>query len=238
MANELFTRIKHMAPHFRFNPKLKLKKAYVAFFAVVPLLTLLSVISVPCPVCSGTGSISSIGMGDVVISRIDYSIKSINTIDTCLSYRIYNYDVIMTVQNISKTRTAAGFIKLAIVDYTTNKILATQVTDIQVPPLSEVTKLFTVMFGLSLDSPTTTQIVAEPVYTKLECKSCEGTGKISLNSLPLVNLMKDRITQAQSVSVLPVIPPEPTEISEFDIGQEYNTDQWIQLHPDGETDIQ
>jgi hypothetical protein len=49
--------------------------------------------------------------------------------------------------------------------------------------------------------------------------------------LPLLNLMQTGSGSAGSFSVLPIIPPETTGISWFDRGQEYNTDQWIILHP-------
>jgi hypothetical protein len=222
-----------MTLNFKFK-KIYFKKAYLAFFAAVPLLTMLSLINVPCPICGGTGEISSTGMGDVVVAKIDYSLKAANSVDTCLSYKTYDYDVIMTVQNNSKTTDASGYINLALVDYNTNRVLDSRPTEIVVPASSEVTKLFPVRFGVPLDSPTTTQIVAEPIYTKIDCKACNGTGKIALNALPFVSLMKDQITRALSVNIVPVVPPEQTEISEFDIGQEYNTDQWAILHPDGQ----
>ena len=208
------------------------KKSYLAFFAVVPLMTLLSVISILCPVCEGKGYISSIGMGDVIVSHLDYSLKSVSSRDACLAYRIYTYDVIMTVENNSTSRNAAGYIKMVLVDYTVNNVLDSRVTEIVIPAGSEVTKLLTVEFGLPLDSPETTKIQAEPVYTKLPCQTCGGTGRVSLNSWPLVNLMKNRMTNAQSISILPVVPFVQEEISEFDVGQQYNTDQWSVLNPD------
>ena len=68
------------------------------------------------------------------------------------------------------------------------------------------TVAFTTTFTTSLDSPAATNVTAEPVLLKKACPVCGGSGRISLNRLPLVNLMNKSFTAGQQIE-LPNLSP-------------------------------
>jgi hypothetical protein len=217
-------------------PHIKLQKKYIAFFAVTPLLLMVSVVKTTCPICDGTGVISSSGMGRVAVARLDSTLVDQHTVQGCLNYIAYTYNIVLTLQNGSDTQDASGYVRMALIDYKTSKILATQYAEVIAPKSTMASTGFTVVFTIGLDSPTTTTVMAEPVLSNAKCKACNGTGKIALNYLPLLRNMKQSFTNVQRLSTIPVqLPPaNMADLPEILVGQEYSTDQWIIEHPNGQ----
>ena len=214
--------------------KIRVKKQYFAFFTVVPLLLLLAVIKTPCPLCDGKGVISSTGMGEVTIIKVDSSLQEVGSIEGCINYIVYTYNIMLTLQNNSKTQDATGYVRLGLVNYKTSSLLASQYSLVTVPANMQIQTVSTTQFMIGLNSPTTTQVTAEVVLDEAQCKACGGTGKVSLNYQPLVNGMKKSFAKVQRIAVAPAIPPAIMEdlAHEYD-AQAYNTDQWILEHPEG-----
>lgn len=212
------------------------QKKYIAFFTVVPLLFVLALIEAPCPICDGEGIISSTGMDKVVILNMDTSLQSVTTVESCFHFRIYTYNILMTLQNNSLQQDAAGYVRLGLIDYTKGTILFTNYSIVEVPATTLVQRFFGVTFAVDLDSPTTTHVTAEVITSSAPCKSCNGTGIVALHYLPLLNSMKKTFTEVQRVAVTPIqqIEIDPADIPEELLAQEWNTDQWILEHPEGE----
>ncbi len=217
----------------QFWPGHKVQKRYVAFFVVVPLLFLLAFIKVPCPICDGTGEISTTGMGEVVVTHVDATLKSVGVVAGCVNFVVYNYDVALTLQNNGKLVDANGYVWLGLVDYKTSKLLASQYVLVGVPANTEIQTTFSTTFSVGVDAPTTTQVMAEIILNNAPCQACNGTGKVALNNAPLLGAMKQTYAKEQQVSVAPIAPPAMVEVSPEEwIGQWDTNDQFRLQHPD------
>lgn len=212
----------------------RLQKKYFAFFTIVPLLLVTAVVKVPCPVCDGTGDISSTGMGQVTILKTDSSLVSVGDVQGCLNYRVYVYNVVVTLQNAGIVD-GAGYVRVGLIDYTTSRVLATQYNQVYVPAKTQASNAFQSVFTVALDSPTTTLVQAETVLTSTECKACSGTGKVALNNLLFARGLKKSILESQRVAVSAYTPQiiNPGDMPEELVGQEGNTDWWYIEHPEG-----
>ena len=214
--------------------KFKIQKRYLGFFTVVPLLVLLSIIKAPCPICGGTGYVSTTGMGEVKVVRVEATIQSAGLAQGCLNYIAYTYNVTLILQNNGKLVDANGYVKLGLVDYKTSTLIGTQYALVTVPAGMEIQTTFSTTFTVGLDAPTTTNVTGEILLNNAPCQACNGTGKVALNYEPFLKAMKQTYAVKQQVSVMPVAPPSiMLEIPEDWIGQEYMTDQWILEHPSG-----
>lgn len=212
----------------------KLKKRYVAFFVAVPLLFLLAIVKAPCPICGGTGNISTTGMGEVKVVRVDSSLQNVGLVQGCLNYVIYSYSVSLMLQNDGKLIDANGYVRLGLVDSATSKLLGTQYTLVTVPANMVIQTTFVTTFTVGIDAPTATRVTAEVMLNNAPCQACNGTGKVAFNNVPFLSAMKQTYAREQQVAVVPVAPPPiMAEIPPEDwIGQEGMTDQWYFEHPD------
>ena len=211
---------------------LKLQKKYFAFFTIVPLLAITALIKTPCPVCDGAGSISSSGMGQVSIVKTDSSLVSIGDRQGCLNYRVYAYNVVVTLRNGGIIE-GLGYIRVGLIDYTTSRVLSTQYYQVYVPANSQASNAFQAIFTIGLDSPTTTMVQAETVLTSTKCKACDGTGHVALNNLLFARGLKKSILDSQRLAVSPYTAPvmQEGDMPEELVGQENNTDWWDIEHP-------
>ncbi len=189
------------------NTKFKMQKKHLAFFTIVPLLALTAFIKVPCPVCGGTGQISSTGMEDVHIINLDTKEVSIFQAG-CDSYRVYQYDIKLTLENWGE-HDAGGYVNLILVDYQTGKVLDdTAFTVVEVPAKTSVEHTTTSYFSMmtTVDMPNRTTVAAQVLKSNVPCKACEGTGKVALNSWALSKNLKDAFVESQRVAT-PALPP-------------------------------
>lgn len=216
-----------------FKSGIKIQKKYIGFFTVVPLLLLTAIIKVPCPVCNGTGEISNTGMSNVSVVSIQDTLQSEVSFDNCLSYRVYTYNVVLTLKNTSLDVNAMGYVELGIVDNTTFKLLGVQSEVAVVPASQQVQNFFTVTYWLASELPASTSMVANIDLSNSPCVVCDGTGKVSLNQWLLAKLHKTQITQTQLIYATPldVSTPPDVDTPEVLIGQEFSTDNWAEDNP-------
>lgn len=172
--------------------KSRLKVKFVAFFAVVPILIVTALVTVPCPVCDGTGSINSTPNTDKVsILEMD-SQEQMATRYVCGAYIIYKYDVVIKLLN-EGSENAVGWLKMVLVNPLQaegRNILDTQYVQMDVPAKTVLSTTYTVVFGSGLDLPHT-EVRAEVVVGNVPDTTCNGTGRIPMNASPFVNGLKD-----------------------------------------------
>ena len=171
----------------RFKPLFK--PGVIAFFAVVPVLLVTALVTVPDPVCGGTGFINGTpGVENVKI--VDMSYKEVqSTRDACGVYNVYKYTVTLQLLNEGSDE-AAGWLKVALVDVTKaegNNIVDTQFVQMDVPAQTLVTGTYSVVFGTGLDAPNRVTVRAEVVVGDVPDPTCNGTGRIPLNAWPFVD---------------------------------------------------
>lgn len=187
--------------------KLRLQKKHLAFFTIVPLLAITAFINVPCPVCHGDGQVSSTGMEEVYVTKIDASETASIFRDGCDSYRVHQYSVTLTLQN-DADHDAGGYVNLVLVDYQSGKKLDTQFIIVEVPAHTSVESTNIVYFMTTsvVDRPDTFDIQTEVLKSNVGCKTCSGTGRVALNTLALSQNLKDTFAAIQRVET-PILPP-------------------------------
>lgn len=186
----------------------RLQKKYVAFLTVVPLLMVTALIPVDCPVCEGDGFLSSMpGIENVKLTDIQSNEKDILR-DACSMYLMYNYDIILSLTN-EGSNTAVGFVKLVLIDLSEGKALSTQYTVIEIAGESTLDVAYNVWFGTGLDEPLKTEVNAEVLIGEIPDRTCNGTGKVSLNTLFLADSLKSsfqEVSRSERPFMLPVGP--------------------------------
>jgi hypothetical protein len=182
------------------------QKKYIAFFTIVPLLMASAIVEVDDPVCEGTGVISPTpGMDNVRIIRTESTERSIIR-DTCGAYLVYGYDVTISAENTGP-EAVAGWVKLTLIDFVRGKALNTQYIILEIDGNTTVDTTYTVWFTTGLNEKEVTEVQATLVLTDLPDPTCDGTGKIPLNTYLLVNYQKDSLLQLSQIP-RPEAPPE------------------------------
>lgn len=184
-----------------------LQKKYIAFFSVVTILTVTSVIQVDCPVCDGYGSLpTSPGMENVKVKEIDSEQKYLLR-DICAAYITYQYRVTLSLVN-EGSEEVTGWLKFVLRDYSEGSMIDRQYAMVTIPGESNMESTFKVWFQTGLDVPLDTEVYAEPVLDALSDDTCNGTGKLSLNTWLMVQALKDSFEEI-AVSELEFEPPPP-----------------------------
>jgi hypothetical protein len=177
--------------------KYRFQKKYVVFLTVTPLLLATSLFYVDCPISDGTGTIESLPvMEDVKV--LDYSTRAKTiTTDACGLYRLYPYDVLISLVNES-VEDAQGWLKLILRDTLVDRVIDEQYVEIDIPGLTALDAKYTVWFGHSLGSNTGTietsgqlEIDVEVVVGDVPCLVDDGTGKVPLNTMLFINYLRD-----------------------------------------------
>ncbi len=191
----------------------RLQKKYIAFLTVVPLLMVTALVPVDCPVCEGDGFLSSMpGMENVKLTRIQSNEKDILR-DACSMYLMYNYDIILSLTN-EGSDTVVGFVKLVLIDFSEGEALSTQYTVIEIPGESTLDIAYNVWFETGLDEPLKTEVNAEVLIGEVPDKTCNGTGKLSLNTLFLADSLKSSFQEISRVE-LPFTSPSGWQWEEW-----------------------
>ena len=184
-----------------------LKKKYVAFFSIVTALVVTSVVQVDCPVCDGVGSLPiTPGMKNVTVQEIETEQNYFWT-DICSSYITYQYEVTLSLVNEGSDE-VTGWIKFILRDYSEGSMIDRQYTIVTIPAETNMEATFKVWFQSGEDVPSDTEVYAEPVTDAIEDDTCNGTGKLSLNSWLMVNVLKDSFEKI-ATSELQFEPPPP-----------------------------
>lgn len=172
--------------------KSRFQKKYIAFFAVVPLLLLTGLIQVECPVCEGTGYVSGApGMENVVIIKTE-SIEKYASRDMamCDMYVMYLYDVTLSVVNKGEDDTW-GYIRLSLVDQVRGEVIDRQYVILRIPGNTSLDVSYTLWFQSEDDTVMyLTRVDAKPIIDEVEDTTCNGSGKLPLNSWLIANGLK------------------------------------------------
>lgn len=176
--------------------KFRLQKKVMAFFGIIPLLIATALIPVPCPVCGGTGQVSSTNMDGVSILGDTTATVVQSWLVTCNTYRKYQMDVTMQLQNTS-TEPANGIVSLILTDVASGRELSGINVVINVGPETVTTLTVPAVFGIAVvdDPQQTVHVVAKVRYTNSPCEACGGSGRVALNAWPTYNSIKDNYKQ-------------------------------------------
>lgn len=170
--------------------RFRFQKKYVAFIVVVPLLMLTSLLQIECPVCQGQGSISSSpAMENVELVQIE-EVEAYVLRDVCEMYILFRYDVILTLKN-NGPEAAEGWIKMILRDTSKSTPMDIQYITIEIPGETFIESIYTVWFQSGLDLEGMTEIHGEVVTGEIPDVTCNGTGKVSLNSWLVVKGLKE-----------------------------------------------
>ena len=169
-------------------------KKYLAFFTVIPLLSALSLIQVPCPVCDGTGVVDiTPGMENVHVMQVDGEQRAAIQ-NICEMYTLFQYDVTVRLTN-SSYQDVDGWLKLVLRDYTKGTILDRQYVTVSIPAMSTADASFKAWFKTGIDVPATIEVHAEPVIDSIPDDACNGTGRLPLNVYLVVNNLKGSLKE-------------------------------------------
>ena len=175
----------------------RLQKKYIAFFAVVPLLSLTGLIQAECPVCEGTGCVSGApGMENVVIIKTESTQKyASRDASMCDLYVMYLYDVILSVVNKGEDDTW-GYVRLSLVDQVRGEVIDKQYVILRIPGNTSLDVSYTIWFQSEDDTVMyLTKVDAVPVIDEVEDITCNGSGKLPLNSWLVANGLKDNFKE-------------------------------------------
>lgn len=169
-----------------------IKKQYIAFFGVVGVAILTALISVPCPVCNGTGkATTAVGMENVFIAQFE-SNQSYVSQDFCMGWVLYKYTVNLTLSN-GGDETATGWIKLVLKRFLTGQPLDTNYVNIEVPGSSTVQDSFAVWFQTPFEVSPDSIVDAVIELGGVKCLACNGTSSVSVNTWLLANSVKSTL---------------------------------------------
>ena len=187
----------------------RLQKKYIAFFAVVPLLSLTGLIQAECPVCEGTGYVSGApGMENVVIIKTESTQKyASRDMSMCDLYVMYLYDVILSVVNKGEDDTW-GYVRLSLVDQVRGEVIDRQYVILRIPGNTSLDVSYTIWFQSEDDTVMyLTKVDAVPVIDEVEDITCNGSGKLPLNSWLVANGLKDNFKELGREQVYYQPPP-------------------------------
>ncbi len=203
-----------------FIKRRRLQKKYVAFLAVVPFFVITALVQVDCPIDGGTGVVSSApGMENVVIINTESEWKAASRdLNLCGAYAMYLYDVKLSVVNKGPDDTW-GYVRLTLVDLLEGQVVDSQYVVLEIPGETSLDVSYSIWFQ-SIDDLTLLRsaVGAEVIVEDVPCLTSNGTGKIPLNSWPLVNALKDTLGELGRQQVYYEPPPVLDATSE----------QWIQ----------
>jgi hypothetical protein len=187
--------------------KFNFQKKFIAFFGIVPLLLATAMVRVPCPVCGGSGSISSTGMANVtLVGEPTFALRT-TWLVTCNTYRVYQMDVTLDLQNAGQDN-ANGFVSLDLIDVSSGKVLDAEnvIVSVDAGQIAEQSVVATFIVAAVDDPQQAVHIVAIVRNGNVPCKACGGTGKVALNSWPLYNSIKSSYKQTE-IFETPLLPP-------------------------------
>lgn len=183
----------------------KFQKKYLAFFTFVPLLLITTFVEIECPVCNGNGYIlSNPAMEQVRLVEIES--KELQTMyHACGMFLMYLYDVKITLEN-QGFEDAQGWLKMVLVDFEDGKPADAQYTVVSVPAGSAWVIEYELWFSSNHDEKRVTEVQLEILTGEISDETCDGTGKIPINTWPLVNNLKDKFRELKQAEV-PWVPP-------------------------------
>ncbi len=201
--------------------KRKLPVKYMAFLTIVPLLVVTSLLQIKCPICEGTGHISSTpGMENVELTNFEYKELDIAR-DVCAQYIVYTYKITLSLKNNGPDDTS-GYVKATLKEYRKSRVMDVQYLPVSIKGQSAVDVEYDVGFVSGLDEALKAEVDVEVQSGEFSDKTCNGTGKISLNSWLLANALKKSLKENTRVEKVftptPYVPPDIEDVEELWIG--------------------
>lgn len=187
----------------------RLQRKYVAFLAIVPLLFTTALIKVDCPIDGGTGMVTSApGIENVSIVNTESQWKANSRdLNACSAYIMFLYDIKLGVVNKGLDDTW-GYVKLVLVDLMEGDVVGTQYVVLEVPGGTSADVSYTIWFNSQTDRVMLRSVVvAELIVDDVPDITCKGTGKIPLNSWPIVNGLKGTFGELGRQQVYYPAPP-------------------------------
>jgi len=190
------------------------KKKYIAFFSITGIVLLTALIKVPCPVCDGSGKVSTaFGMENVYIADLKYDQKYLN-MDFCMGYTLYKYTVNLTLTN-SGSETATGWIKFVLKGLYEGNVLDIKYVGVEIPGASTVSNAFSVWFQTAFEIPPAVTVDAQVEFGGVTCLTCSGSGSVPVNvwlmAKGLKNNLQRIIRMEQEFKPPPYVIPLPPE---------------------------
>jgi hypothetical protein len=186
--------------------RVRFQKKYLAFFSIVPLLIVTTLVEVDCPVCEGDGHMTSNpGMENVRIVEVE-SEEVATMYHACGMFLFYNYDVKITLEN-SGDEPAIGWLKMVLIDFVEGKPMDTQYKVIEVPEQTNAIVEYSVWFVSNHDEKKVTEVATTTLTGDIPDETCNGTGKIPINTYPLISSLKDKFQETVQTHV-PWVPPD------------------------------
>lgn len=184
-------------------------KKYIAFFGITGIVLVTTFIKVSCPVCDGTGTVSSaVGMENVFLFSLQTDLKYANP-DFCMGYTLYEYDIDMTLTN-NGVEKAVGWIKLTLKNTFKGNVLDTKYVPVEIAKEATVQSSFTTWFTTSYDVSQDVRVDATVEFGGVEDLTCSGTGSLPLNVWLMARAIKSSLLSA--VRVEQQFRPPPYEI--------------------------
>ena len=173
--------------------RINLKK--IAFFTVIPILSLTAFIKVPCPVCAGNGTVEDASnMESVrVVSFQNRILDSVQ--DACTGYIVTKAVPVIILQNISDNE-ASGWLAVTLYNTGTNEDLTVQNLKVQVKGKASTTIDANIVFAYySADIPAESlSLKVKPLIGAVEDITCKGTGRVTMNQYYLAKTFKDKLS--------------------------------------------
>jgi len=200
------------------------QKKYIAFVLVVALMSVSSLVKVECPVCQGTGLISTTpGMDRVVLDSSSYKELFISR-DTCALFIVYGYEVTISLKNNGSSDTS-GYVKCVLKEYQQARVLDTQYIPVSIPKESIVETSYDINFTTGLDVPLKAEVEIKVESGDFEDRTCGGSGRIPLNYLSLAGELGKQAEEQSRIERLyvppPFVVPDIEEFEEIWMWEEY-----------------
>lgn len=167
--------------------KFRVPRSFLSVAIVALLASMGVIIEVPCPACSGTGTI--VGAVGVEVGRVEYELIDSKYFDAwCVEeWAILTYDVSISVENKETTR-SLGYIVVAFYDPpgedTTQVRRYRSLVYIDIPPgaVDTIQKVLVYAGGAPSDvfRIGVPQRLEVETAKDIECPICDGTGKVPI----------------------------------------------------------
>jgi hypothetical protein len=180
-------------------------KKYIAFFAITPLLMVMSFIKLPCPICNGSGEVGiTPGMENVhVMYTSGYQVTSVKNV--CEMYTLFQYEMTVRLTN-TDFKDVDGWLKLVLRDYSKGVMLDRQYVAVHIPAESTTEVNFRIWFRTGFEIPITIEVHTETVTDNIPDDVCGGSGRLPLNMWLMASKLKNalsEVSQQQHEFVLP-----------------------------------
>lgn len=188
-----------------------MRPKYFTFTIVVLALTVTSLIPTECPVCHGSGILKATpGMENVKITDVETELMTA-IFNGCDMYILYNFELKITVEN-ANTHPIEGWIKTTLLAKELGRELDFQYVPVAIPDAINASipykmiVTYSIWYQTQIESVDWIEVETEVVNESIEDATCKGTGRISLNMLPIVSALEEDLRKEGNIEI-PYQPP-------------------------------